>query len=194
MKTVKWGIMGPGTISHKFVQSLKCLDGCEATAVGSRSKERAGEFAAQYGINRAYGSYEGLANDPDIDIIYVSTPHTAHFECTLMCLKAGKAVLCEKPFTINAKEAEILITTARTYGLFLMEAMWTRFLPAIVKVRELLAEGAIGEVRMLRADFGFRGKFDPLSRYLNPKIGGGALLDVGVYPVSFASMIFGIIP
>jgi dihydrodiol dehydrogenase / D-xylose 1-dehydrogenase (NADP) len=193
-KKIKWGIMGPGRIAHKFAQSLRCSEAAEITAVGSRSVERALEFAKQYGISRSYGSYADLAAASDIDIIYVATPHPAHFECAMLCLKAGKAVLCEKPFTLNASETKTLIKTARTAKLFLMEAMWTRYLPAIVKVRELLAQSAIGETRMVKADFGNRIPWDPTGRLLNPKLGGGALLDVGIYPVSFASMVLGASP
>jgi predicted dehydrogenase len=190
-KKIKWGIMGPGRIAHKFAQSLKCSEAAEMTAVGSRSIERAEKFAKEYGIRRCYGSYADLTADPDVDIIYIATPHPAHFECALLCLKAGKAVLCEKPFTLNAAETKRLIKTARASKLFLMEAMWMRYLPAIVKVRELLAQGAIGEIRMVKADFGNRIPWDPAGRLLNPELGGGALLDVGIYPVSFASMVLG---
>lgn len=193
-KKIKWGIMGPGRIAHKFAQSLKCSEAAEITAVGSRSMERAVEFAKQYGINRAYASYAKLAADNDVDIIYVATPHPAHFECALLCLKAGKAVLCEKPFTLNAAETKTLVKTAKSSKLFLMEAMWMRYLPAIVKVRELLTQGEIGEIRMVKADFGNRIPWDPSGRLLNPELGGGALLDVGIYPVSFASMVLGASP
>jgi predicted dehydrogenase len=193
-KIIRWGILGPGRIAHKFAQSVKCSEAAEIAAVGSRSIERALEFAKEYGISRAYGSYADLAADPDIDIIYVATSHPAHFECALLCLKAGKAVLCEKPFTLNAPETKILIQAARASKIFLMEAMWMRYLPAIVKVRELLAQGAIGEIRMVKADFGNRIPWDPAGRLLNPELGGGALLDVGIYPVSFASMVLGASP
>ena len=155
-KKIKWGIMGPGRIAHKFAQSLKCIEAAEIIAVGSSSIGRAAEFAKEYGISRAYGSYADLVADPDIDIVYVATLHPAHFECALLCLKAGKAVLCEKPFTLNAFETKILVKTARESGLFLMEAMWMRYLPAMVKLRELLTENAVGEIRMVKADFGNR--------------------------------------
>ena len=193
-KKIKWGIMGPGRIAHKFAQSLKCSEAAEMTAVGSRSIERAEKFAKEYGVSRSYGSYADLAADTDVDIIYVATPHPAHFECTMLCLKAGKAVLCEKPFTLNASETKVLIKTARASKLFLMEAMWMRYLPAIVKVRELLTQGAIGETRMVKTDFGNRIPWEPSGRLLNPELGGGALLDVGIYPVSFASMVLGASP
>jgi len=142
-------------------------------------------------VKNRYDSYEGLANDPDVDVVYISTPNNLHKENTVMCLRAGKSVLCEKPFAINAKETEEMIDLARQRGPFLMEAMWTRFLPAIVKLREILAEKTIGEVRMLIADFGFRSELNPKSRIFDPSLGGGALLDVGIYTVSLASMVFG---
>jgi dihydrodiol dehydrogenase / D-xylose 1-dehydrogenase (NADP) len=191
MKKIKWGIIGAGGIANKFVESLKSIEDAELTAVSSRDAGRAAGYAGKYGAKRYYGSYEELVKDPDIDIIYVATPHSAHLDCTMMCLKAGKSVLCEKPFTINASQAKLLVDTAREQKVFLMEAMWTRYLPAIVKVRELSASGAIGEVRMIKADFGFRTDIIPQARLFNPDLGGGALLDVGIYPLSFASMILG---
>ena len=193
-KKIKWGIMGSGNIAYKFVQSLKYIKDAEITAVGSRSSVRAAEFASQYGISRSYGNYRQLANDPEVDIVYIATHNPSHFECALLCLKAGKAVLCEKPFTLNVLQAEVLIRTARESGIFLMEAMWMRYLPTIVKVRELLAKGVIGEIRMIKADFGMRQSWNPESRLLKPALGGGALLDVGIYPISFSSMIFGPCP
>jgi predicted dehydrogenase len=159
--------------------------------VGSRSQATADEFGDTFGARRRYASYEALANDPEIDVIYVSTPHPMHRDNTLLALNAGKAVLCEKPFCLNAAEAETMINLARSKGLFLMEAMWTRYLPAVIKTRQLIADGVLGEIRMIMADFGFRFEFDPQHRLLNPELGGGALLDAGVYPISFTSMIFG---
>lgn len=182
--------MASGVIAHKFAEGLKVLNDAVPFAVGSRSLDKARDFARQYGMEKAYGSYEELADDPDVDIIYIATPHPYHYESAMLCLKAGKAVLCEKPFTMNAKETGRIINFAREKGLFLMEAMWTRFLPAIVKVREWLAEGLIGDVQFLEADFGFLFNGDPSGRLLNPALGGGALLDIGIYPVSFASMVF----
>lgn len=190
-KSIKWGVFGPGWISSKFVKDLKFAKGAELIAVGGRRLEKAEEFAKTYNIPRAYGSAEELAQDPDVDIVYVGTLHTVHKENAVALLKGGKSVLCEKPFTMNEGEAAELIQTAREHGVFLMEAMWTRYLPPIVKVREWLAEGAIGEVRMLKADFGFNIGWNPGSRLLDPAQGGGALLDAGIYPVSFASMVFG---
>jgi predicted dehydrogenase len=190
-RTIRWGILSTGSIAHKFAEGLAALDDAELAAVGSRRAETAEEFAQEFNIPRSHSSYADLAADPGLDVIYVATPHVCHRENTLLCLRAGKAVLCEKPFAINASEAEEMIAAARAEQRFLMEAMWTRFLPAIVKVRELLADGAIGEARLLRADFCFRAGWRPEGRLLNPTLGGGALLDVGVYTVSLASMVFG---
>jgi predicted dehydrogenase len=163
----------------------------ELVAVGSRSEETAVSFATQYNIPNIHTSYEALVNDPDVDVIYIGTPHVFHKENTLMCLEAGKHVLCEKPFALNAQDAQEMAQMAQAKGLFLMEAMWTRFLPIMGKVRTLLAEGVIGDIRMIAADFGFRAGFDPTQRLFNPELGGGALLDVGIYPISFAFELMG---
>ncbi|MDQ0113899.1 Gfo/Idh/MocA family protein [Paenibacillus harenae] len=191
VKTINWGIAGPGWISSKFAKDLAFAEGAKLVAVGGRSLDKAESFAKQFDIPRAYGSLKELAADGEVDIVYIGTLHPAHKENALMLLRAGKAVLCEKPFTINAAEAEEMIRFARENGIFLMEAMWTRYLPPIRKVREWLAEGHIGEVRMVKADFGFDMGWAPESRLLDPKLGGGALLDAGIYPISFASMVFG---
>jgi dihydrodiol dehydrogenase / D-xylose 1-dehydrogenase (NADP) len=191
MRRYKWGILGPGTITHKFAADLKLLDEAELYAVGSRSLERAQSYADKYDIPKAYGSYEELIDDSEIEIIYIATPHPFHKEWAIKSLEAGKAVLCEKPVTVNAQEAEEVMEAARKNNVFFMEAMWTRFLPVMIKVREWISSGAIGEVRMLKADFGFRIGANPEGRLLNPMLAGGALLDAGIYPVSFAYMIFG---
>jgi predicted dehydrogenase len=193
-KKVKWGIISTGWIAGKFAADLVHARNGELYAVGSRSIESANEFAEKYQIPHAYGSYEDLLSDPEVDAVYIGTPHPFHKEAVLDALNAGKAVLCEKPFTINSGELEELIKLAREKKLFLMEAMWTRFLPTIRKVREWLDAGKIGEVRLVKAEFGFRTGWNPESRLLNLELGGGALLDAGIYPVSFASMIFGYEP
>jgi predicted dehydrogenase len=190
-QTIRWGILGPGAISRKFAKGLADLPDTELVAVGSRSLERAADFARDFGVRKQHPGYEALANDPEVDVVYIGTPHSFHKEHTLLCIAAGKAVLCEKPFAINFKEAEAMVAFARQQKLFLMEAMWTRFLPHVVKARELIAEGALGEVRMLQVDFGFRSEVNPKSRLFDPALGGGALLDVGIYPVSLAHMLFG---
>lgn len=188
---IRWGILSTGNIARQFASGLALHPEAELVAVGSRTEASAAEFAAQFGVARHYASYTALAQDPDLDVIYVATPHNLHCENTLLCLQAGKAVLCEKPFAINAAQTQAMIAEARQRKLFLMDAIWTRFLPIMVKLRHLLADGAIGEVRQLQADFSFRTAFDPHSRLFDPALGGGALLDVGIYPLSLASMIFG---
>lgn len=191
----RWGILGPGKIAEKFATGLTAVDDAEIAAVGSRDHSRAQEFADRHGAPRAYGSYEELAADTDVDAVYVATPHTFHKEHSLLCLEAGKAVLCEKPFTINEADSRTVVEFAREKGVLLVEAMWTRFLPVSAQVRQWIAEGRIGQVRMVMADFGFRaGKVDPKGRLFDPALGGGGILDVGVYPVSYASMIFGAEP
>jgi dihydrodiol dehydrogenase / D-xylose 1-dehydrogenase (NADP) len=194
VKKTRWGIMGPGAIAHRFVQSLQCLDNAELVAVGSRDMGRAQEFGSKYGALRCYGSYEEFVRDADIEVVYIATTHQAHYQCAMMCIEAGKAVLCEKPFTINSKQAQELVDAARKHGVFLMEAMWTRYLPAIVKLRETLKTNVIGEIRMIKADFAYVGNQDPKGRLRNPMLAGGALLDVGVYPLYFAAMVFGTKP
>lgn len=193
-RKIRWGILSTGRIAASFARGLAALDDAELVAVGSRKARTAEKFAEEFHIPHRHACYADLASDPDVDAIYVATPHVFHKEGSLLCLRAGKAVLCEKPFAINAAEAEEVVAAARETGCFLMEAMWTRFLPAIAKVRELLAEGAIGQVRLLRADFCFRAGWEPQGRLLNPALGGGGLLDVGVYTVSLASMVFGAQP
>jgi len=191
MEKIRWGILAPGAIAHSFAKALRALPDADLIAVGSRSAERAKAFAKEYGIARWYEGYEDFASDPETEIVYVASPHPFHKEHTLLCLKAGKAVLCEKPFTMNEAELRELVDCARANGVFLMEAMWTRFLPALRKVREWLAAGAIGDAHMVFADFGFRATLNPESRLFSPDLGGGSLLDVGVYVVSFASMVMG---
>jgi predicted dehydrogenase len=190
-KIINWGILGPGSISTKFAQGLQATPDVQIAAVGSRNLERAKTFADKFKIPNAYGSYAEFVNDPNIDIVYIGTPHSYHKEHTLLCLNAGKHVICEKPFAINATEAEEMITVAREKGLFLMEAMWSRYLPTLVKTRELIAAGKIGAVRMIQADFGFRAGVNPEGRLFKPELGGGALLDVGIYTLSLAHMVLG---
>jgi predicted dehydrogenase len=188
---VKWGILGLGSIANSFAEGLRSVKGAELVACGSRDLKKAQEFAQKWGVASAYGSYEEFAADESIDVVYVATPHPFHRENSILSLNSGKAVLCEKPFTLNAREAAEVIEGARSRKLFLMEAMWTRFLPQMVKVRELIQSGIIGDLRLLQADFGFRGEWKPEGRLLNPQLGGGALLDVGVYPISLAFHLMG---
>ncbi len=191
MTTIRWGILGTGRIAGVFAEGLRSAAGAELVAVGSRTAAAAEQFAGRFGAARSHASYAALANDPDLDAIYVATPHPFHKDNSLLCIEAGKAVLCEKPFALNAGEAEQMAAAARARGVFLMEAMWTRFLPHIARLRELLAGGAIGELRMLKADFCFRTEVNPHTRLFDPALGGGALLDVGIYPVSLAYLLLG---
>jgi len=190
-RKIKWGIMGAGNISRHFASDLAHSPNAELTAVVSQTKEKAEVFAREFGAARAYDRYEEFVQDREVDIVYIGTLHPMHKEGMLLCLRHGKAVLCEKPFTMNAQEAEEVIRTARENNLFLMEAMWTRFLPPVAQARQWIAEGRIGEVLALTANFGFDVGWNPGSRLLDKRLGGGALLDAGIYPVSFASMVFG---
>lgn len=190
-KTIRWGILGPGRIATKFATGLQAAPGAELVAVGSRSKENADRFADTFDIPRRHVGYEALAADPDVDVIYVSTPHPQHRDATLLCLDRGKAVLCEKPFAMNLGQARQMVASAREKNLFLMEAMWTRFRPAICKAHEIVQSGAIGEPELLTMAVGWRSPFDTSSRLFNKELGGGILLDGGVYPISFASHFLG---
>jgi predicted dehydrogenase len=188
---VRWGILGTGWIADQFAQGLAQLSEAELVAVGSRTPELAQRFGAQHDVPHRHGSYQALAEDAGVDVIYVATPNPWHREHTLLCLDSGKPVLCEKPFALNAGQAAEMIRAAREKELFLMEAMWTRFFPLMGKVRALASDGAIGEVQMLVADLCIQFDFDPSDRRYALELGGGALLDLGVYPLSFASMIMG---
>ncbi len=191
---IRWGILGPGSIAHKFAVGLQAIPEGELVAVGSRDPQRADAFGDQYGAPNRHASYEALSTDPDIDAVYVATPHPFHQDHSIRCLEAGKAVLCEKPFTINAAEAKAVVACARARGVFLMEAMWTRCLPIMGQVRRWLDAGAIGVPLMVSADFGFRAGVNPAGRLFNRALGGGALLDIGIYVVSFAAMVLGAQP
>ncbi|MBX7256626.1 MAG: Gfo/Idh/MocA family oxidoreductase [Candidatus Hydrogenedentes bacterium] len=191
IKKIRWGILGTGSIAHQFARGLRAAEGAELSAVGSRAAKTAEAFGNEFDIPRRHATYEALASDPEVDAIYVATPHPMHKECTLLSLNHGKAVLCEKPFAVNVREAAEMVKTARDKKLFLMEAMWTRFIPVVVKAREWVRQGKIGEVRMLQSDFGFRAGWDETSRLLDPKFAGGALLDVGIYPIALAYFFLG---
>ncbi len=191
LTTVRWGILGAGNIAKKFTVGAQSLSDATVVAVGSRTQVKADEFADEFSIPNRHATYESLVADPEVDIIYVATPHPMHREHSILALNAGKPVLSEKPFTVNSKQAEEVVAVARDKKLFLMEGMWTRFFPIMFKVRELLESGAIGEPRMLQADFGFRTAVDPNGRLFDPALAGGALLDVGIYPISLTYMVFG---
>ncbi|MFF4869291.1 Gfo/Idh/MocA family protein [Streptomyces sp. NPDC000961] len=189
--TVRWGILATGGIAERFTTDLLTLDDAEVVAVASRSEAPAKAFAERFGIPRAYGEWAGLFADEDVDVVYVATPHHAHRTAAGLALEAGKAVLCEKALTLNAREAAELVGLARDRGLFLMEAMWMYCNPLIRRIAELVRDGAVGEVRTVQADFGLAGPFGADHRLRDPETGGGALLDLGVYPVSFAQLLLG---
>jgi len=188
---IRWGILGTGRIASDFARALLDTPDAAITAVASRSLDKAVAFGREFHIDACYGSYQELADANDVDVIYVATPHPMHAENTLMALHAGKAVLCEKAFTINRREALEVVELARAQGLFLMEAMWSRFMPAIAEVKRIVASGEIGAVHQLSADFGFCATTDPAHRLHNKELGGGALLDLGIYPLSLAADLMG---
>jgi predicted dehydrogenase len=185
-----WGILGPGGIARAFAKDLTMISGHAIGAVGSRSLENAREFSAVFG-GTAYGSYEELVADPTIDAIYVATPHPAHHDNVVLALNAGKPVLCEKPFSVNAKQAQSMIDAAARNKTALMEAMWARFLPHYAKVREIVDSGVLGPILSIHADHGQRLADQGIPRLIEPALAGGALLDLGIYPISFAHMILG---
>jgi len=186
-----WGIIGPGRIANQFADGLKVIDDAALYAVASTRLDRANTFAAQHGGEKTYDSYEALVSDPHVDAIYIATPHRFHLENALLCLKAGKPVLCEKPLTVNAAETQRLIETARANKVFLMEALWTRYLPIYGQVREWLDAQSIGELRLLVSTFGFNVPKAENDRWLNPDLAGGTLLDMGVYPIAVSQWIMG---
>ena len=190
MSTFTWGVLGPGGIAKAFAEDLKNLEGHQIVAVGSRSLSRAEQFAAQYG-GVAYGSYEELVLDSHVDAIYVATPHPAHKENVILALNAGKHVLCEKPFSVNADEAQQMVDAAHANGVALLEAMWSRFLPHYEQVRKIIASNILGEIHTIQADHGQRLADQNIPRLVEPSLAGGALLDLGIYPISFAHMILG---
>jgi predicted dehydrogenase len=187
----RWGIIGPGRIAHKFAQDLKQVADAKLTAVASRDLGRAQAFAREYGATYSYGSYEEIINCPELDAVYIASPHIGHFEHTLLCLNAKIPVLCEKPFAMNTAQVSEMIHVARSNNVFLMEALWTRFLPSTLKTLEIIASGAIGKVLGVKADFGFKAPYDIYKRTFNKDLGGGALLDIGIYPLFFSYLILG---
>lgn len=187
----RWGILGTGGIAGTFATDLPLVDGAELAAVGSRTLDAATAFADRHGFARAHGSWAELAADPEVDVIYVATPHAFHQAAAMTCLAAGKAVLCEKPMTLDRASSELLVQEARSRGAFLMEAMWMRCNPAIRAITETVDAGAIGTVTAVHAEFGLQGPFEPTHRLRDPALGGGALLDLGVYPLNFAHLFLG---
>lgn len=189
--TIRWGIAGPGDIATRFAEGMALVDGGTIAAVASRSRERAETFGDRFGIPRRYDSYAALADDPDVDVVYVATPPSRHAADCLLYLQGDKHVLCEKPFTLSAAQGQTVADLARARGLFLMEAMWTRFLPAYRRLVELIGEGRIGEPLLVEAEFGFRMPVMPTHRLFDLSQGGGALLDLGIYPVQLCSLVLG---
>ncbi len=189
--TINWGILAPGRIAHKFASDLKLVPGAHLHAVASRSLERATAFASEHGVAHTFGNYRELLECPDLDVVYIASPHTEHCAHTLLCLEKKIPVLCEKPFAMNRAQAQRMVAAARANDTFLMEALWTRFVPTFEEMLRLLQDGAIGELKMLRADFGFRANFPPEHRVFNTSLGGGALLDVGIYPIYLALATLG---
>lgn len=190
MKKIRWGIISTGNIANSFAKDFKYVTAGKLQAVASRSLDKADEFAKRYSIPKAYGSYEELYEDKELDAIYVATPHNFHLINATDALRAGKAVLCEKPITLNPEECGQLIDVAESTGNYLMEAMWTYFLPPILKAQHWINEGKIGKVQYIMADFGFRGDPETMARLYAPEYGGGALLDIGIYPIALASLIY----
>ncbi len=190
-KTIKWGIIGIGKIAEKFASDLATVPHTQLHAVASTSLERAKDFAERHNSPFFYDSYEGIFQTPDLDAIYIATPHTSHCENTLLCIKHKIPVLCEKPFAMNLRQVQKMVEAAQGNDTFLMEAMWTRFNPAIEKTLDLIAKGHIGKVKSIHADFGFVAPFVPERRVFNPNLGGGAMLDVGIYPAFLALLILG---
>jgi|LSQX01.2.fsa_nt_gb predicted dehydrogenase len=192
MRKYKWGILAPGKMSAKFTKSLNLLNNAELYAVGSRDKERAQQFAREYGFSKYYGSYEELAADPDIDIIYIASPHSCHKDHTILCLENGKNVICEKAFALNSNEVEEMLSEAGKRSIFLMEALWPPFQPFYKSAREIIDSGVLGEIRHLHGYFSFIPPYDPAERKFNPALGGGSLLDIGIYPVIDALTFIGV--
>lgn len=191
MKVYNWGIIGLGKIARKFADDLKMLPNARLHAVASTSAERAAAFATEYGATHSYGSYEDIVTCPDLDVVYVATPHVLHTENTVFCLENGLPVVCEKPFAMNAADAHRMVDTARKNRVFLMEALWSLFIPGVQKAFELVESGAIGQLRSIKADLGFNMPTDPETRIYNKSLGAGSLLDLGIYPALLSVALLG---
>ncbi len=190
-KKWNWGIIAPGKIAEKFASDLKLVDEVNLYAVASRSLEKAQAFANKFDAEIAYGSYEELAKDTNVDIVYIASPHTFHYEHSLLCLRNGKHVLCEKPMAISSSKIKKLMEVALEKKVFLMEALWTKFIPSFRKCYELVQEGQIGEIKYIQSNFCFMAEYDTNKRLFNKELGGGSLLDIGIYPVFFAMELAG---
>jgi len=191
MRKFKWGIIGLGKIANKFASDLTLLDNAELYAVASRDQTKSRIYGLKYGAKKCYGDYQSLINDTDVEVVYIATPHAMHKEFTLACLRTGKAVLCEKPLGLDINEVKEMIQTARTNSAFLMEALWTSCLPHYRYVAQLIADEYLGKVNCIKSDFGFRADYVPEKRLFNKKLGGGALLDIGIYPIFNAIALLG---
>jgi dihydrodiol dehydrogenase / D-xylose 1-dehydrogenase (NADP) len=188
---INWGIIGTGNIAHKLASDMRyVLDG-NLSAVASRSQHKADSFAKEFGISKAYEGYEKLAADSDIQAVYIATPHSDHYSSALMMLRNGKAVLCEKPLAVNAAQAGEMVRVARENNVLLLDALWSVFLPGMLKVKEWISEGLIGELKYITSEFGFTSELDPAGRLYNPELAGGALLDIGIYSILLPYWIFG---
>jgi predicted dehydrogenase len=192
LNKIKWGIIGCGKIAHKFVGDLALIDDAVLTAVASRSIEKADEFAQKHMAKKAFGSYDELFLDPEVDIVYIATPHHLHAELSIKAMENNKHVLCEKPLSINHKEAISIVETSKRTKRFFMEALWTRFNPSFVEVKKRIDDGEIGEIKYINADFAFRSEFSTEDRTLDINLGGGALLDIGIYPAFLAYIMLGV--
>lgn len=192
MRSIRWGILATGRIAHKLAHDIGTMADGEVVAVGSRAQATADAFAVEFGASKAYDTYEAVIHDPDVDVVYVAAPNHLHYPNVMACLRAGKPVLCEKPFALNARHAQEMIDYAQRNDTFVMEALWSRFIPAHRKLYDLAWTGALGEIRMLNAEFGFRAQFDPMGRLFDPAQGGGALLDLGVYAIALAVKLLGV--
>jgi len=188
-RKIKFGILGTGKIAGKFAEGLSYVDAAELYAVGSRTQKSATAFAEKYNITKVHTGYENLAKDNEVDVIYIATPHNLHHANTLLCLNNNKHVLCEKPFAVNKKEVHEMIALAKQKNLFLMEALWSRFMPHIIRATELIDSGIIGNIKLLTANFCMKPKFDPKSRLFNKDLIGGSLMDIGIYPIFLAYLM-----
>jgi predicted dehydrogenase len=190
-KTYNWAILGCGKIARKFANDLKLLSNARLYAAASRSLENAQNFASELGFERAYGSYEEMVSDAQVDVVYIASPHSHHCEHTLLCLNHRKAVLCEKAFALNTKEVNLMIEASKSNQTFLMEAFWTRFQPSFLKVMQIIQSGELGALKMIHSDFAFNAEYNPEKRLYNVALGGGSLLDIGIYPIFMSLMAFG---
>jgi predicted dehydrogenase len=191
MKTIRWGILGAGRIARKFASDFRLVEDAELIAIGSRSQKSADDFNGEFPVKYRHDSYEALAQNPEVDVIYIATPHNLHYENTLLCLRNGKAVLCEKPFAMNARQAAEMIQLAKERKLFLMEALWTKFQPHFIKMQEMIGQGMLGEIRSVLVNFGFIPQEPVPKRLFDPALGGGTLMDIGIYNVFMALNVLG---